>query len=53
MIDPSGQWLLAENQNSDTVVVMRIDATTGALTRTQSTIHVGKPVCIRIVAGGF
>ncbi len=52
VVDPTGQWLLAENQNSDTVVVMKIDPTTGALTRTQSTISVGKPVCIRIIANG-
>ena len=50
VIDPTGQWLLAENQNSDTVVVMEIDPTTGALTRTPGTISVGKPVCIRMIA---
>ena len=53
VIDPSGRWLLAENQNSDTVVVMKIDPTTGALTRTQGSISVGKPVCIRIATGGL
>jgi 6-phosphogluconolactonase len=52
VFDPSGRWLLAENQNSDTVVVMKVDTTTGGLTRMQSTISVGKPVCIRIIAGG-
>ena len=52
VFDPTGRWLLAENQNSDTVVVMQVDARTGNLTRTQNTISVGKPVCIRIIASG-
>ena len=52
ILDSTGQWLLAENQNSDTVVVMKVDTTTGALSRTQNTIGVGKPVCLRIIPGG-
>ena len=45
-IDPSGSFLLAANQNSDNVVVFRINLATGALTtdrlRTDRT-HAGLP----------
>ena len=44
-IDPSGRWLLAENQNSDSVVVFAIDTATGKLKPTGQTITVGSPVC--------
>lgn len=45
-IDPSGKWLISANQDSDKVVVMSIDQTTGKLTATDSAITVGKPVCV-------
>ncbi len=45
-IDPSGKWLISANQDSDKVVVMAIDQTTGKLTATDSAITVGKPVCV-------
>lgn len=48
-LDPSGNWLFAENQNSGTINVFKVDATTGALTATDTTIHVGSPVCVKFV----
>jgi 6-phosphogluconolactonase len=45
-IDPSGKWLLSANQDSDNVKVFRIDSATGALSPSESTIDVGKPVCL-------
>ena len=48
-IDPSGKWLLAENQNSDSVYVFAIDQKTGELAPTGDSIVVGRPVCIRMV----
>jgi len=45
-IDPSGDWLISANQNSDSVLSYRRDAKTGALTATGSRIEVGNPVCI-------
>ncbi len=45
-IDPSGKWLISANQDSDNVVVMSIDPTTGKLTATDTSITVGKPVCV-------
>jgi 6-phosphogluconolactonase len=44
-IDPTGAWLLAENQGSDTVVVFGIDAKTGRLNPTGQSIEVPSPVC--------
>jgi 6-phosphogluconolactonase len=45
--DPSGNFLLAANQNSDNIVVFRIDKKTGLLTDTGNRIDVGNPVCIK------
>lgn len=47
-IMPDGKWLIAENQNSDTVVVFSISPD-GSLSPANSKIAVGKPVCLRIV----
>ncbi|MCX6924560.1 MAG: beta-propeller fold lactonase family protein, partial [Verrucomicrobia bacterium] len=44
-IDPTGQWLLAENQNSDSVVVFRVNAKTGRLISTGQSVSIGAPVC--------
>lgn len=49
-VDPSGQFLLAANQKTGTVVVFRINQDTGELTPTGSTIDVPAPVCIRFLA---
>jgi 6-phosphogluconolactonase len=48
-IDPTGAFLLAENGDSGTIVVFRIDANSGALTSTGQTVRVPKPVCIKII----
>ncbi|PYT74787.1 MAG: 6-phosphogluconolactonase, partial [Acidobacteria bacterium] len=44
--DPSGNYLLAENQLSDKIVTFRIDQKTGALTPTGASLEVPSPVCI-------
>jgi 6-phosphogluconolactonase len=49
-IDPIGNYLLAENQGSNTIVVFHIDAATGSLTPTGHTVEVPSPVCITFVA---
>jgi 6-phosphogluconolactonase len=46
VIDPTGEFLLAANQDSGNIVVFRIDATTGALTPTGQVAEVPAPVCI-------
>jgi 6-phosphogluconolactonase len=43
--DPTGQWLLAENQDSDSIVVFQVDSKTGRLSPTGQTVSVGSPVC--------
>jgi 6-phosphogluconolactonase len=48
-IDPTGRYLIAGNQRSDSVVVFRIDAQSGKLTATDQTLEVGSPVCVQFV----
>lgn len=45
-IDPTGSYLIAGNQNSDTLVVFRIDAKTGRLTPTGQKLDIAAPVCV-------
>jgi 6-phosphogluconolactonase len=45
-IDPSGKYLLAENQFSNNIVVFKIDPTTGGLTPTGQVVEVPSPVGI-------
>jgi 6-phosphogluconolactonase (cycloisomerase 2 family) len=40
----SGTFLYAANQNSDTIVVFRIDPSSGKLTPTGETVHAPTPV---------
>lgn len=46
-IDPSGNWLLSANQNSDNIAVYRIDRSTGRLTQTDEFTDIRMPVCIK------
>ncbi|MGZ8558712.1 MAG: lactonase family protein [Chitinophagaceae bacterium] len=48
--DPSGNYLLAANQDSDEIVVFKKNNKTGLLTDTGKRIAVGKPVCIKWIA---
>jgi 6-phosphogluconolactonase len=48
-IDPTGAWLVAANQGSDTIVVFRIDPETGGLKPTGATVNVGSPVCVKFM----
>ena len=50
-IDPSGKFLLCENQNSDEIVIFKRDVNTGLLADTGNRIKVGKPVCIKWMPG--
>lgn len=45
--DPSGDFLLAANQNSNDIVVFKVNHTTGLLKDTGKRIGVGNPVCIK------
>ena len=49
MIDPSGNFLLVANQNTDNIVIFRRNKNTGLLTPTGAEIKVPKPVCLKMV----
>ena len=49
-IDPSGTFLYAANQNSDTIVIFRIDSSSGKLTATGEIVHTPTPVDIEFGA---
>jgi len=48
MIDPTGHWLLAANQDASNVVIFKIDAQTGMLTPTGKQLAVPAPVCLKM-----
>ncbi|MGA9980886.1 MAG: lactonase family protein [Candidatus Sulfotelmatobacter sp.] len=48
-IDPTGAFLLAANQISNNVVLYRIDAATGRLSKTGAELKVDTPVCLKFV----
>jgi 6-phosphogluconolactonase len=45
--DPTGNYLLVANQNSDNIVIFTIDHNTGLLTDTGKRINVPNPVCTK------
>jgi len=49
-IDPTGKFLFVANQDSNNIVVFRIDANSGRLTATGQTLHVPSPVCLKFMA---
>jgi 6-phosphogluconolactonase len=48
MIDPTGHWLLAANQNASNVVIFKIDTQTGMLTPTGKQLSIPAPVCLKM-----
>ena len=48
-LDPSGAFLLAENRNSSTITIFRVDVRTGELHPTKHQLRVPRPVCIRFL----
>lgn len=49
-IDPTGSWLLAANQDSDTIVVFRLDPKGGHLVATGEVVQVPSPACVTFAA---
>ncbi|AYB29965.1 lactonase family protein [Chryseolinea soli] len=49
-IDPTGNFLLVGNQNSDNIIVFKRDQKTGLLSATNIKISIGAPVCLKFVA---
>ena len=48
-IDPTGTFLLAANQDTDTIVTFRLDRQTGRLMSTGHVAEVPTPVCVKIM----
>ncbi len=48
-IDPSGNWLLVANMNSDNIVVFSRDKKTGIPKPTGLSVFTGAPVCLKFV----
>jgi 6-phosphogluconolactonase len=48
-VDPTGNFLFAANQNSDDVVLFRIDQETGKLSNTGTVLNSPSPVCVVFV----
>jgi 6-phosphogluconolactonase len=49
IIDPTGKYLLAANQNTNNIVVFKRDPKTGLITKTGEEIKVPKPVCLQMM----
>lgn len=50
VIDPTGNFLLAANQNSNDIFLFKRDKKTGLLTDTGKKITIDKPVCLKFAA---
>lgn len=48
-IDPTGTLLFAANEESDNIVIFRIDQKTGRLTPTGKVLEVPSPVCVKFL----
>ena len=48
IIDPTGNYLLAANQDTDNIVIFKRNRLTGLLKATREQIHVSKPVCLQM-----
>ncbi|HUZ61868.1 MAG TPA: lactonase family protein [Hanamia sp.] len=49
MIDPTGNYLLAANQDSASIFIFKINKKTGLLTKTGKEIHIPRPVCLQMI----
>jgi 6-phosphogluconolactonase len=49
-IDPTGKFLLAANQDSDNIIVFKIDEATGVLSLTRNRLEIGNPVCLKFTS---
>jgi 6-phosphogluconolactonase len=47
VIDPTGNFLLVANQDSNEIIIFKRDRRTGLLTLTSGKIQVSKPVCLK------
>ena len=52
IIDPTGNYLLAANQDTDNIVIFKRNRQTGMLQETKEQIHISKPVCLQMIETG-
>ena len=45
-LDPTGRWLVAANQDSDSIVTFAVDQKSGLLKPSGAKVEIGSPVCI-------
>ena len=50
LIDPKGEYLFAANQDSDTVIIFRINPKNGKLTPVGKPVSVPSPVCLKMIS---
>jgi 6-phosphogluconolactonase len=50
MIDPTGNFVLVANQDSDNITIFKRNAKSGLLTFTNKSIAVPNPVCLKMVS---
>ncbi len=48
-LSPSGKFMLVANQDSDRIVVLRLDPHSGAPTEQVETVSIGTPMCVQAV----
>jgi 6-phosphogluconolactonase len=51
-LDPTGRFLFAANEDSDSIVAFKADAPGGSLEPAGEPIHTGSPVCILFAVSG-
>ena len=49
VIDPTGKFLLVANQDSDNIVVFKIDPNNGQLAIASTLNNISMPVCLKLV----
>lgn len=50
VIDPTGNYLLVANRNTDNIVIFKRDKEDGSLSRTGEEIKVSQPVCLKFIS---
>ncbi len=48
-LDPTGKWLFAANQDSNSISIFRVNPDNGRLTPTSHALQVSTPVCVVFV----
>jgi 6-phosphogluconolactonase len=48
-LDPTGKWLIAAHQGSNSIALFKVDPDTGKLTFTGTKHEVGGPCCVRFL----